>query len=128
MSLHNPPGNWLKHACVDPKVGKSVGFGGVILHGLSTFGFAARGLISEIGNNDPRSLKFFGTKFTAPVSPGDALETHVWEVGPGPNGTAEVTFITKNVNSGKVLIRLVCREHILICLATGWRWAEVSHS
>jgi acyl dehydratase len=89
---------------IDPKVGKSVGFGGVILHGLSTFGFAARGLISEIGNNDPRSLKFFGTKFTAPVSPGDALETHVWEVGPGPNGTTEVTFITKNVNSGKVAL------------------------
>jgi peroxisomal enoyl-CoA hydratase 2 len=72
------------------------------LHGLSAFGFAARGLISEVGNNDPRSLKFFGTRFTAPVSPGDALETQAWEVGPGPNGTIEVAFITKNITSSKV--------------------------
>jgi MaoC like domain len=72
------------------------------LHGLSAFGFAARGLISEVGNNDPRSLKFFGTRFTAPVSPGDALETQAWEVCPGPNGTIEVAFITKNTTSGKV--------------------------
>jgi peroxisomal enoyl-CoA hydratase 2 len=89
---------------IDPKVGKSAGFGGVILHGLSAFGFAARGLISEVGNNDPRSLKFFGTRFTAPVSPGDALETQAWEVGPGPNGTIEVAFITKNITSSKVAL------------------------
>jgi peroxisomal enoyl-CoA hydratase 2 len=88
----------------DPQVGKSAGFGGTILHGLSTFGFAARGLISQIGNNDPRSLKFFGTRFTSPIIPGDALETHVWEVGTGPNGTTEVTFITKNATSGKVQV------------------------
>jgi len=89
---------------IDPNVGKSAGFGGAILHGLSTFGFAARGIISEIGNNDTRSLKFFGVKFTSPVSPGDALETHVWEVGPGPDGTTEVTFVTKNVTTGKVAL------------------------
>ena len=41
-------------------------------------------------------------KFTSPVLPGDALETHVWEVGPGPNGTTEVTFFTKDVATGKV--------------------------
>jgi len=43
-------------------------------------------------------------KFTSPVSPGDALETHVWEVGPGPDGTTEVTFVTKNVTTGKVAL------------------------
>jgi acyl dehydratase len=88
------------------------------LHGLSTFGFAARGIISEVGNNDLRSLKFFGTRFTAPVSPGDALETQVWEVGPGPNGTTEVTFITKNVTSGKVQgSNFMHSRHLLTSLA-----------
>lgn len=86
---------------IDPKVGQASGFPGVILHGLSTFGFAARGIISAVGGNDPRSLKFFGTRFTSPVLPGNALETHVWEVGKGPDGTIEVTFITKNVTTGK---------------------------
>ncbi|KAJ7450825.1 peroxisomal dehydratase [Mycena latifolia] len=86
---------------IDPAIGKAAGFGGVILHGLSTFGFAARSLIKAIGGNDPRSLRFFGVRFTAPVKPGDALETQAWEVGPGPAGTIEVAFVTKNLTSGK---------------------------
>jgi len=89
---------------IDPKIGEGAGFGGVILHGLSTFGFAARAVIKAIGRNDPSSLKFFGVMFTAPVKPGDALETQIWEVGPGPKGTTEVTFITKNLKTGKVAL------------------------
>ncbi|KIK68669.1 hypothetical protein GYMLUDRAFT_68519 [Collybiopsis luxurians FD-317 M1] len=86
---------------IDPAIGKAAGFGGVILHGLSTFGFAARALLKAIGGNKPDSLKFFGVRFTSPVKPGDALETQIWEVGPGPNGTTEVTFVTKNLRTGK---------------------------
>ncbi|KAJ7448274.1 peroxisomal dehydratase [Mycena galericulata] len=86
---------------IDPLIGKAGGFGGVILHGLSTFGFAARGLIKAVGGNDPRSLKFFGVRFTSPVKPGDALETQAWEVGPGPEGTVEIAFVTTNLATGK---------------------------
>ena len=74
----------------------------MILHGLSTFGFAARAVISSVAHNDPHALKFFGVRFTSPVIPGDALDTEIWEIGPGPNGTTEVTFTTKNVTTGKV--------------------------
>ncbi|KAE9404589.1 peroxisomal dehydratase [Gymnopus androsaceus JB14] len=86
---------------IDPAIGKAAGFGGVILHGLSTFGFAARALLKSVGGNKPDTLKFFGVRFTSPVKPGDALETQIWEVGPGPNGTTEVTFVTKNLKTGK---------------------------
>lgn len=79
-----------------------MGFGGVILHGLSSYGFAARGLIQAIANGNSRALTVFGARFTSPVKPGDELETSAWEVGPGPNGTSEITFITKNLTSGKV--------------------------
>jgi len=89
---------------IDPRIGQAAGFGGVILHGLSTYGFAARALVSAIGGNDPKSLRFFALRFTSPVKPGDALETAVWEVGPGPDGTTEVTFVTKNVSTGKVCL------------------------
>ena len=85
----------------DPSIGQASGFGGVILHGLATYGFAARALVSAIGGHDPKSLQFFAVRFTSPVKPGEALETSVWEIGPGPNGTTEVTFITKNLNTGK---------------------------
>ncbi|KAJ8597649.1 hypothetical protein M405DRAFT_803380 [Rhizopogon salebrosus TDB-379] len=89
---------------IDPELGKAMGFGGVILHGLSTFGFAARGLIQAIANGNARALTVFGARFTSPVKPGDELETSAWEVGPGPNGTTEITFITKNLTSGKVAL------------------------
>jgi acyl dehydratase len=89
---------------IDPELGKAMGFGGVILHGLSSYGFAARGLIQAIANGNSRALTVFGARFTSPVKPGDELETSAWEVGPGPNGTSEIAFITKNLTSGKVAL------------------------
>ena len=80
----------------------------MILHGLSTFGFGARAIVSAIGGGDPSSLTLFGVRFTAPVKPGDALETAIWELGPvsakGHEGETEVAFVTKNVASGKVRV------------------------
>lgn len=99
------------------------------MHGLSTFGFVARGLITDVGNYDPRSLKFIGTRFTAPVSPGDALETLVWEVDGGPNGTIEVAFVTNNVTTGKVQ-SFVYVHYIFLTLAPqpgGARWRHRLH-
>lgn len=86
----------------DPSIGQAAGFGGVILHGLSTYGFAARAVLSAVGGNDASALKYFGVRFTSPVKPGDALETSIWEVGSGPDGTTEVVFVTKNLKTGKV--------------------------
>jgi len=89
---------------IDPRIGQGAGFGGAILHGLCTLGFSARAIIDTVGRKDPKSLKFFGVRFTAPVKPGDAIETQIWEVGPGPKGTTEVTFVTKNLNTGKIVL------------------------
>ncbi|CAL1710351.1 unnamed protein product [Somion occarium] len=89
---------------IDPRIGKAAGFGGVILHGLSTFGFGARAVLSAVGGGNPNALKYFGVRFTSPVKPGDALETSIWEVGPGPEGTTEVTFVTKNLTTGKIVL------------------------
>ena len=88
--------------CTDPRVGSGAGFGGVILHGLSTFGFAARAILNAIGNGRPSALRYFGARFTAPVTPGDELETSAWEVKNGPDGTTEVAFEVKNTTTGKV--------------------------
>ena len=74
------------------------------MHGLSTYGFACRAVLKSAGGNDPNSLKFFGVRFTAPVKPGDKLETSIWEVGKGPNGTVELAFETKNLATGKVVL------------------------
>lgn len=100
-----------------------MGFGGVILHGLATYGFAARAVLERLAGNDPNALKYFACRFTSPVKPGgsslaaqhpllaecityvsrtDTIETSIWEMGPGPDGTTEVSFVAKNLTSGKV--------------------------
>ncbi|KAI6126818.1 HotDog domain-containing protein [Pisolithus sp. B1] len=79
---------------IDPEVGKALGFGDVILHGLSSYGFSARALIQTL----------ICARFSSPVTPGDELETQAWEVGPGPKGTTEIAFITKNVTTGRVAL------------------------
>ena len=89
----------------DPSIGKAAGFGGVILHGLSTFGFAARAVIATAGGGDPRTLTLFGVRFTSPVRPGDALETKIWEVEGAGSGEVELVFETLNVTTGKVSAR-----------------------
>ena len=85
-------------------MGSDAGFGGVILHGLSTFGFAARGILKAVGDGVPSALRYFGVRFTAPVMPGDGLETSVWEVKKASDGSTEVVFEVKNTTTGKVCL------------------------
>lgn len=85
-------------------MGSDAGFGGVILHGLSSFGFAARAILKAVGDGNPYALRYFGARFTAPVVPGDGLETSVWEVKKAPDGSTEVAFEVKNTRTGKVCL------------------------
>ncbi|KAH9033354.1 hypothetical protein EDB85DRAFT_1839473, partial [Lactarius pseudohatsudake] len=56
----------------------------LILHGLSTLGFAARVLVRMVGHGRPSSLRgYLNVKFTSPVAPGDGLETSALNVGTG---------------------------------------------
>jgi len=55
---------------IEPAIGISAGFGGSILHGLSTFGFVARGILAAVGDNDLNGLKGFGCQFTILVKLG----------------------------------------------------------
>ncbi|KAI0260060.1 peroxisomal dehydratase [Gloeopeniophorella convolvens] len=89
---------------IDPRIGAEAGFGGVILHGLATMGFAARAVVRSAGGGKASSLRYFGVRFTAPVKPGDVLETSAWEIGPGPDGTTEIAFEVKNATTDKVVI------------------------
>jgi len=89
---------------IDPSIGKGAGFGGCILHGLATYGYAARAVLEKVGGNDPSALKYIAVRFTSPVRPGAKLETSIWELGGGPDGTTQVAFTTKNLDTGKVVL------------------------
>jgi acyl dehydratase len=66
---------------IDPAVAKMFGFEkGPILHGLATYGFAARALIASVFGGDAARLRTFHGQFRKPVWPGDVLRTEGFEV------------------------------------------------
>lgn len=68
----------------DPEFAASVGFAqGPILHGLCTYGFAARAVIKHSAGGDATRLQSFSAQFRKPVWPGDTLVTRGFELGDG---------------------------------------------
>jgi acyl dehydratase len=66
----------------DPVVAARAGFPRPILHGLCTFGIAARILTLALAPNRPVQLRRMAARFTAPVLPGDRLVVNVWKTSP----------------------------------------------
>ena len=67
----------------DPLIALSAGFERPILHGLCTYGVAARAIIQACCANDPTALKQFSARFSAPVFPGETLQTDIWQESGG---------------------------------------------
>ncbi len=65
----------------DPGVAAKAGFRAPILHGLASFGIAARAVLQGFDIEDPAQLKSFGLRFSAPVYPGDTISTDLWRDG-----------------------------------------------
>jgi acyl dehydratase len=62
----------------DPAIARAAGFERPILHGLATYGLAARALLKTFCNDQPERLKMINLRFTAPVYPGETLRTEIW--------------------------------------------------
>lgn len=86
-----------------PEPGKKMGFGGVIIHGLYSFNWAAHGLLQHLGASDPANIKEYQARFASPVRPGDKLVTSVWKTGQIKDGWEEIRFAV-NVEGGKVCL------------------------
>lgn len=63
---------------VDPEVARAAGFERPILHGLCSYGVAARAVVKTCFEGDASRLKQFDVRFSAPVYPGETLRTEVW--------------------------------------------------
>jgi len=62
----------------DPDFAAAGGFDQPILHGLCTWGHACHAVVRSVLDYEPERLKYFAARFSAPVFPGDRLQTHVW--------------------------------------------------
>lgn len=67
----------------DPAFAALAGFDRPILHGLCTFGIAAKAVVETAVGGDPASLGSFETRFTGHVFPGETLITSIWAEGSG---------------------------------------------
>lgn len=67
---------------IDPAIAREGGFDKPILHGLATFGFAGRAVLSTLCGNDSSRISRIDARFASPVFPGETLETDIWREGP----------------------------------------------
>jgi acyl dehydratase len=65
----------------DPDIAKKAGFDRPILHGLCTYGMAARAVIQEVLGYQAAGLKRLAVRFTSPVWPGETVRYELWREG-----------------------------------------------
>ncbi len=96
--LYRLSGDWNPlHA--DPGFAKAFGFDRPILHGLCTFGYAARHVIRQFApNGDPRFFKSIKVRFAEAVFPGETIKTEMWR------DEDRIVFRSSVVERGKVVI------------------------
>jgi acyl dehydratase len=66
-----------------PELAAAAGLPGPILHGLCTYGFAARVALKELAGDEPRRLRAFEVRFSRPVLPGQTLVADGYLLSPG---------------------------------------------
>lgn len=76
-----------------PEVAKEAGFDRPILHGLCSYGIAARAALRELAGDEPGRFKAFEARFAKVVMPGDTLVVEGWTLE--EPGRAAITVTIK---------------------------------
>lgn len=65
---------------IDPQFAQFGGYKKPFLHGLCTYGFAGRAILSQLCDGEPARFQGFSARFSDQVYPGEAIRTCVWRV------------------------------------------------
>ncbi len=82
----------------DPALAALGGFDRPILHGLCSYGYAARAILKHRCGSDPARLREMRARFAKPVFPGETLRTDLWRDGD------QIFFRTTVVERGEVAL------------------------
>ncbi|HEV7265249.1 MAG TPA: MaoC/PaaZ C-terminal domain-containing protein [Falsiroseomonas sp.] len=74
----------------DPAVAAKAGFPRPILHGLASFGIVGRALLKAVCGGDPARFGRMECRFSAPVFPGETIQTEIWPDAAGAAFRARV--------------------------------------
>ncbi|KAI1330294.1 Thioesterase/thiol ester dehydrase-isomerase [Xylariaceae sp. FL0255] len=109
---------------IDPQPGKKMGFGGVIIHGLYSWNWAAHGLLQKLGGSNPANIKEYQARFASPVKPGDKLVAQAWRTGEFQGDFEEIRFLVK-VAGGKVVLTICTVRYVGEVAGTSGSWLGV---
>jgi 3-hydroxyacyl-CoA dehydrogenase/3a,7a,12a-trihydroxy-5b-cholest-24-enoyl-CoA hydratase len=63
----------------DTRFAALLGFPRPILHGLCTYGYAARANLNAFSASDPKRFKSIKARFSSHIFPGETIETEMWQ-------------------------------------------------
>jgi acyl dehydratase len=92
---------------VDDEFARKVGFPAPILHGLCSYGIAARALIKALCGGNSTRLEHIAVRFSAPCYPGETIRTEIWRLEDG-SAAFRCRVVERDViilNNGEARIR-----------------------